>query len=318
MTVKGPRRNCGFVGIPTFLRSSHCEQIETASAEWAVLGMPYDEGSPFAPGSRFAPRSIREQSLRFRSSGVYDAATREPVLDGFVASSALIDAGDVDVLPSNPERTLENLCGSVKSLLARGIKPLVIGGDHAISYPVLRAFQEPLHVIQIDAHLDYMPVSEELKHTNGQGFRKIHALPHVASLTQIGIRGLRNYESDFRDAEDNGSHIVTMRKLRKIGPEEAIVAVPQGAPCYVSIDIDAYDSSLTPGCVSAEPGGILWDDMCDLLGAIAARVDVRGFDLVEVNPMLDVGTAVTSYLAAATIIRFLGYAVAARSLRAAV
>lgn len=305
--IGGPgRRNCAFSGVPTFMRSQYCDDLSMLTAQWAVLGVPYDEGSPFAPGSRFAPRSIREHSLRFRNAGVYDSATRRPLLDGFVPSGAIVDIGDVDVLPSNPERSLANLRETVACIRARGAKPLVIGGDHAISFPVVSAFTEPLHVIQLDAHLDYMAVNADLQHTNGQGFRKIHALRTVRSLTQIGIRGLRNYTNDFSDAERNGSRIFTMPELRTLGAAGALAHLPEGARCYVSIDIDAYDMSLTPGCVSAEPGGLLWDDMTALLSVISRRFDVQGFDLVEVNPMLDVGTGITSYLAAATMVFFLG------------
>lgn len=300
------RRNAGFVGIPTFLRSDYCANFDDLNAHWAALGVPYDEGSPFMPGSRFAPRSIREHSMRFRRAGIYESATRMPLLEGFVPSGAIVDVGDVDVMPSNPGFTLELVRQTVQQILRRNAKPIVIGGDHAISYPVVRAFDSELHVIQLDAHLDYMPVSDELQHSNGQGFRKIHSLSHVQSLTQIGIRGLRNYAADFHDAEANGSRIVTMPELRRYELSRAVEHVPAGARCYVSFDIDAYDSSLTPGCVSAEPGGITWDEMCGLMDVIAGRFDVCGFDLVEVNPMLDVGTGTTSYLAAATMIRFLG------------
>jgi agmatinase len=301
------RRNLAFTGIATFMRSPFVEDLVGLKADWAVLGAPYDEGSPFAPGSRFGPRSIREHSLRFRTAGLFDSATRQPALTGFVARGGLVDIGDIDVLPSNPAATLRNLTDTVRSVLDRGARPLVIGGDHAVSFPVIAAFAEPIHVIQFDAHTDYMPVSPEIQHSNGQGFRKIHGLEQVASLTQIGIRGLRNYASDIRDAEAAGSRIVHMPELRASSPADLIGHIPEGAPVYVSIDIDAYDMSLTPGCVSAEPGGLLWEDMTAILQAIAARTSVRGFDLVEVNPMLDVGTGVTSYLAAMTIIQFLAY-----------
>lgn len=273
------RRNCAFTGVPTFLRSAYCDDLRKLTAQWAILGVPYDEGSPFAPGSRFAPRSIREHSLRFRNAGVYDSASRRPLLDGFVPSGAIVDTGDVDILPSNPERSLANLRETVAASVARGARPIVLGGDHAISFPVVSAFAEELHVIQLDAHLDYMPVSADLQHTNGQGFRKIHALPTVQSLTQIGIRGLRNYTRDFEDAERNDSRIFTMPQLRKLGAAGALAHLPDRARCYVSIDIDAYDMSLTPGCVSAEPGGLLWDDMTALLSENQPPLQCRGIRL---------------------------------------
>lgn len=305
-TPRRPRRNAGFVGIPTFMRSRYFDPADMPSCEWAVIGAPYDEGSPFAPGSRFGPRRIREQSLRFKSSGVYDSVTRRPLLTDFVSSGRLVDVGDADILPAAPGPSLENLTQMVRDVRARGAKPLVIGGDHATTHPVLRAFDEPIHVVQLDAHIDYMPFTDEFQFTNGQGFRKIHGLPHVASLTQIGIRGLRNYPDDFAAAEQAGSRIVHMPEFRRDGGAAVLSHIPEGAPCYVSIDIDAYDMALIPGCVSGEPDGFSYAEMIAMLTAITDRLDVKGFDLVEVNPMLDVATDATSYLAAHTTVHFLG------------
>src|SRR5690606_32941216 len=188
----------------------------------------------------------------------------------------------------------------------RGARPLTLGGDHTLTYPAVRAFEQPLHVIQLDAHLDYMPVRHEDEYHNAQSFRRLHELHHVRSLTQIGIRGLRNDEQDLRDALANGSRIVHMPELRREGAAAALAHIPAGAGIYLSIDIDAYDAPLTPGCVSAEPGGITFDLMEELLDAVAGRFDVLGFDVVEVNPQLDVATGATSYLAAHTAIALLG------------
>jgi agmatinase len=301
-----PRRNAGYVGIPTFMRSRYFDPADMPACDWAVIGAPYDEGSPFAPGARFGPRKIREHSLRFRNAGVFDSASRTPLLEGFVSGGRLVDVGDADILPAAPARSLSNLGEMVAEVCANGAKPLVIGGDHAITCPIVEALGEEVHVIQLDAHIDYMPFTEEFQFTNGQGFRKLHKLPNVQSLTQIGIRGLRNYGDDFAEAERQGSRIVHMPELRNAGPEAILAHVPAGAPVYVSIDIDAYDMSLIPGCVSGEPDGLTYADMVGVLTAISRRFNVRGFDLVEVNPMLDVATDTTSYLAAHTIVHFLG------------
>jgi len=303
----GPgRHNKAYVGIPTFLRSAYCADLSELHARWAVIGMPFDEGSPFAPGSRFGPRGIREHSMRFNPDGVYDCARRRPMLAGAVRDGRIVDTGDVDIVAGNPARSLGNLAETVRQVRARGARPLTLGGDHTLTHPVVRAFDGPLHVVQIDAHLDYMPVEHEDEYHNAQGFRRVHGLPHVRSLTQIGIRGLRNDEQDLRDALANGSRVVHMPELRRAGAAAALAHIPAGAPVYLSIDIDAYDASLTPGCVSAEPGGIDFDLMEQLLEAVAGRFDVLGFDVVEVNPQLDVGTGATSYLAAHTAIALLG------------
>ncbi|WP_185984491.1 arginase family protein [Aureimonas mangrovi] len=296
------RLNRGFVGIPTFCRADYCSDPEALDARFAVIGVPFDEGSPFAPGSRFAPRSIREHSLRFGHRGIVDVETGATHLGDLVPSGALVDLGDADVVPSSAARTFANLTRTVETVRARGAMPIVLGGDHATSFPVVRGFSEPIHVVQLDAHIDYGTYDDEFRYGNGQGFRQIHELPQVASLTQIGIRSLRTNPADLRQARDAGSRIVTMDMLRARPLADALDHIPAGAPCYLSIDIDAYDMPLVPGCVSAEPDGLTFQMMRELLRAIGSRLDVKGLDLVEVNPTLDVGTGITSYLAALTVL----------------
>jgi agmatinase len=151
-----------------------------------------------------------------------------------------------------------------------------------------------------------MPFIHDLRFTNGHAFRHLAPLPQVLSLSQIGIRSLRNARSWIDDSIRDGNRVVTMREFAGMGPEGIASLVPQGARCYVSIDVDVLDLPLVPGCVSAEPNGMSYADLRDTLAAIAARTEVVGFDFVEVNPQLDVGTGITAYLGAHTVIEFLG------------
>jgi agmatinase len=111
----------------------------------------------------------------------------------------------------------------------------------------------------------------------------------------------------WNDTRSDGNTVVTMAKYREIGPEEVAGLVPPGADCYVSIDLDVLDLALVPGCVSAEPKGMSYGELRDSLIALTQQTRVVGLDLVEVNPMLDVGTGVTAYLGAHTIVEFLGH-----------
>ncbi|HEY0122436.1 MAG TPA: arginase family protein [Rhizobium sp.] len=301
------RLNRGYVGIPTFLRSNYCSDIDALDARYAVFGVPYDEGSPFLPGSRFGPRSIREHSLRFSPEGIFDPATETAYLTDVVRQGKLADIGDVDIVPSSPARTFARLTDMVKRLRSRGAIPVMLGGDHAITFPAVRAFEEDMHVIQLDSHIDYGTYDDEFRYGNGQGFRQINELRNVQSLTQIGIRSYRTNPADFRKAKADGSRIVTMPELRQNGPASAIFHIPAGAKIYLSIDIDAYDGPLVPGCVSAEPDGPSFAEMLSLLELITKRFTTVGFDLVEVNPLLDVKTGATSYLAALTVAILLGF-----------
>jgi agmatinase len=257
-------------------------------------------------GSRFAPRSIREHSLRFGAEGYYDVRTDRKYLVRELTERRIVDVGDSDILATNVEKTFENITADVAGILERGAMPVIIGGDHAITYPIVRAFREPIHVLHFDAHMDYAPFIHDLRFTNGHAFRHIKPMPHVLSLTQIGIRSLRSAEAEFSDARAQGSRIVSMDELHRSGPAGFAETLPKGEKAYVSIDVDVLDLPLIPGCVSAEPNGMSYAELRDILIAIAGRLEVVGFDFVEVNPKLDVGTGITSYLGAHTMLEFLG------------
>lgn len=298
-----------FVGIPTFLRAPHVTDLERLDADLAVLGIPFDEGSPFLPGSRFGPRAIREHSLRFapEGRGYFDPEQGRQFLEAELAEGRIADVGDVDVLPTHVVGTFDNATALVRAVLDRGALPVVLGGDHAITYPVVRAYREGLHVVHFDAHLDYAPFVHGVELTNAHAFRHLRRMPHVLSLTQVGIRSLRNTREMLEDSLRDGNRVVTMTAFRREGPAGVAAAVPAGAPCYVSLDVDVLDLPLVPGCVSAEPGGMSYAELRDTLRALAERAEIVGFDLVEVNPLLDVGTGLTAYLAAHLVIEALGW-----------
>jgi len=298
-----------FVGIPSFLRAPVLNPDEPVDADLVILGAPTDEGSPFMPGSRFGPRSIREHSLRFLTGepGYFDPSAGRHYLQREMGERRIVDLGDADIIPTNLVGSFDNITALVARALSRGGTPIVLGGDHAISYPVVRAFTDPLYVVHFDAHLDYMPFVHGASMTNAHAFRHIAHMPHVLGLVQIGIRSLRSTEVMWRDTLADGNQVVTMTEFRQRGPDEIARLLPKGAHCYISLDMDVLDLSLVPGCVSAEPDGMLYDQLRDTLVALTDRARIVGFDLVEVNPQLDVGTGVTSYLAAHTVVEFLGH-----------
>ena len=298
------------VGIPTFLRTPLCTDLDELDATVAVLGVPTDEGSPYLPGSRFGPRLLREHSLRLDGGGkgYYDPRLERTFLENELREGRIVDVGDAPILPTNVVDTFAGVTAMVRNILQRGAMPAALGGDHAISWPVVAAFEEhePIHVIQFDAHLDYMPVAHGLELTNGNAFRHIANSAHVTSLTQVGINGIRNPRAWLEDSIADGNRVILMDEFREGALLEHLEGLPAGARCYVSIDVDVLDMSLIPGCASGEPGGMVYAELRDALGAVAERLRVVGFDFVEVNPLLDVGTGATSYLGALTVVEFLG------------
>jgi agmatinase len=311
MTRAEGRLDFPFVGIPSFLRSPIAHDLAQLDADVAILGAPTDEGSPFMAGSRFGPRAIREHSLRFVTDppGFFDPQERRRYLEREMRENRIADVGDADIVPTNPTDTFVNITDATRAILGVGALPVVLGGDHAITFPVVRAFDEaglgPLHVVHFDAHLDYMPFVHGISMTNQHAFRHIRRMANVASITQVGIRSIRGSEVMLADSLADGNRVVTMEELRDVTIAGLVAALPENARVYVSIDIDALDLPLVPGCVSAEPGGLHYEELRAALFALAEHTDVIGFDLVEVNPTLDVGTGVTSYLAAHTIVELL-------------
>jgi len=297
------------VGVPTFLRAPLCTDLDQLDAKIAVVGVPSDEGSPFLPGTRLAPRSLREHSMRLCAGGAgyYDAGAGRTYLERELGEEEIVDVGDAVILPTNVPDTFAEITSMVRRIVEKSALVVALGGDHAITWPVVAAFEgEPMHVIQFDAHLDYEPFGHGLEFTNGHAFRHISNSRHVTSLNQIGIRGIRNGREPMEETIAAGNRVVLIDDFREGGFEEMLAAIPAGDRCYVSIDIDVLDMSLIPGCVSGEPNGMLYAELVDALGRVAEHLRVVGFDLVEVNPLLDVGTGTTSYLGAHTIVEFLG------------
>ncbi|MCB8877041.1 arginase family protein [Acidisoma silvae] len=301
--------NRAFTGIPSFLRARIAATVaDYAGARIGILGVPFDEGSPFLPGSRMGPRAIREHSLRFSTTQpLYDPDRDKDYLAEELRRGLIVDCGDVDIRPANPARSFAIITARVREMLEAGLFPVILGGDHSITYPVFEAFDTPMHVIQFDAHQDYTEITEDLNRTNGQAFRHITGMTTCLSLTQIGIRGLRTNRALVQEMRANGNRVICMTEARNLGPQGIAACLPAGSDVYVSIDVDALDMSLVPGCVSGEPDGLTFTYLMDSLRAIAERHRIRGFDFVEVNPPLDIGTSATAYLGALIVTGFLGF-----------
>src|ERR1700730_18272449 len=256
-TAVTPRWDLPFTGFISFLRSPTCSDLGRLDADIAVLGAPSDEGSPWKPGARFAPRKIRELSLQFAGRGTvdgqrgyYDIADDHRYLDRERINRRLVDCGDSDIIYTNVRQTFDNITRDVGKILAAGALPVVIGGDHAITYPGVRAYRHPLHVVHFDAHMDYRPFVHGVQWANGNPIRNVAKLATVGSIVQVGIRSLRTRQADVADSRARGNDIVTIPEYRRRGPARVLERLPPGEPVYVSIDLDVLDLPLVPGCAS--------------------------------------------------------------------
>jgi agmatinase len=303
-----------FTGLSTFLRSRVCNDLAALEGDIAVIGFPSDEGSNWLPGPRLGPRRLRDLSLRFTGgtpqaggqAGFYDIDTGKRYLDYELRQSRIVDCGDVDIIYTRLDQTWANGTRMVRRILDAGAFPLVLGGDHGITPPVVAAFSEPLSVVHFDAHIDYQPPAYDVVRSHGNVGRAVSELEHVQRVVHAGIRSFRSHQQDIEDSLADGNAVLSVERIRRGGSDVLMAEVPEGIPVYVTIDVDSMDISLVPGTSAPEPGGFRCEELIDLLRAVAEAHEVVGFDLVEVNPMLDSSNQMTAFLGMQIIAAFLG------------
>jgi agmatinase len=276
-----------YAGIPTFARAALASLDDTWHADAAVLGIPFDIALGFRPGARFAPRAIREASLRYAvpPEGLWNWATDRTVLSGVT----LRDAGDVDLPSLEPELAHARIEASARAMRAHARVPLFLGGDHSVSYPLLRAFDDipDLHVVQLDAHLDFTDVRDSTRWSNSSPFRRAtEVLPNLTHITTVGLRGLRADREAFTAAQARGHTLVHADDVTATG-ELRKGTLPTGKSVYLSIDVDVFEPALVSGTSSPEVDGLQYRQVMGLIGAVAAQNRIVGIDCVELSPTLD-------------------------------
>jgi len=307
------RLNLPFVGIPTFGKRPYLADWGAIEADIAVLGAPLDTGTQYRSGARFGPRAIREATtlFSFGHAGAYDHEDDATYLPGSVR---IVDMGDADIVHTFTEKSHRNIETGVRAALAAGALPVVLGGDHSVNIPCIRAFDRagPIHLLQIDAHLDFVDERHGVRHGHGNPMRRAAEQDHVTGLTQVGIRNVSSTAREgYEDARKMGSDILSVRQARALGPDGVAARIPDGARVYVTLDIDAFCPSIAPGTGTPSHGGFLYYEVLELLQVVARRHEVVGIDLVEVAPDHD-PTGSTAILAAQVLLNFLGFIFAAR------
>lgn len=301
--------NLPSVGIPSFMRCPICEDFSQIDAEVAVLGVPYDAGIGFRPGTRLGPRDIRCYSTRYAAWGGALPEGYWDVNDGRrkLAGVRIVDCGDVDITYYDYEINYRKMRGSVEAILARNALPVMLGGDHSITYPLICAFEQfgEIDVVHIDAHLDWIDQVDGVRFANGSPLRRARELPFVRKMTHLGIRDVRSREHDYQDAIRSGASVITRQRIRELGAEAVAGDLPEMSNVYVTIDVDGLDPSIAPGTGSPTVDGLLYHELRALLQGVVRKGKVVGFDFVEVNPFVDVHGQ-TSLLATTAIIEFLG------------
>ena len=300
------RLNLPFVGISTFGKSPYEPDWSKIRADVAIMGAPYDFGTQWRAGARFGPRAIREAStlFSFGHAGAYDHEDDTTYLEGVT----MVDIGDADIVHTDTVSSHANIEAGVRAILKAGALPVVLGGDHSINIPCINAFagRGPIHIVQIDAHLDFVDERHGVRYGHGNPMRRAAEKDYVTGLSQFGIRNVSSTAKEgYEAARRMGSDILSVRQIRKLGIEAVLARVPAGVDYYVSIDIDGFDPSIAPGTGTPSHGGFIYYEVLELLAGLTRRGRVVGIDLVEVAPDYD-HTGTTAILAAQILLNLIG------------
>ncbi|PYZ96129.1 agmatinase [Alteribacter lacisalsi] len=245
-----------------------------------IFGMPMDYTVSFRPGSRFGPNRIREVSIGLEEYS--------PYMDRHLEEVNYHDAGDMMFPFGNAAKSLDMIERYTEKLLVDGKFPIGLGGEHLVSWPIIRAMHkeyDDLAVIHIDAHADLREEYEGEVLSHSTPIRKACELIGPENVYSFGIRsGMRE---EFQYAKESGMH---MSRFEVAEPLKEILPTLAGRPVYVTIDIDVLDPAYAPGTGTAEAGGISSKELLDAIQAIAgSAIRVVGCDLVEVSPAYDAG-----------------------------
>ncbi len=309
---KSGRLNLPFVGISTFGKSLYIDDWDAIEADVAILGAPLDFGTQWRAGARFGPRAIREAStlFSFGHAGAYDHEDDVTYLDGSVR---MVDIGDADIIHTKTDESHNNIEFGVQKILSASALPVVLGGDHSVNIPCINAFKNdcekngPIHVVQVDAHLDFVDERYGVTRGHGNPMRRAIEKPYVSGMTQLGIRNVSSTAKEgYEDARARGSDILSVRQVKRLGVEAVLERIPQGQRYYVTIDIDAFCPSIAAGTGTPSHGGFLYYDVLEILQGLSKRGNVVGVDLVEVAPAYDPSES-TQILAAQILLNFVGF-----------
>ena len=274
-----------YAGLPSFSGVPYTEDpAELAGVDVAIVGAPMDDLVSDRPGARFGPRAIRAASCP-------PGPHLEAGIDAFRALKVL-DFGDAPVLPADPARSHAAIEATVGQVLAAGALPVVLGGDHSIAEPDVRAcaaVHGPVGLIHFDTHTDTGREVFGVPVSHGTPMYRLVESGHVdpARYVQVGLRGYWPGEEEFAWQRERGVTSLFMHDVRDRGIRaviaDALAAVGDG-PVFLSVDVDVLDPAYAPGTGTPEPGGMTSADLLWACRTVAAGVDLVGMDVVEVLP----------------------------------
>ncbi len=286
-----------YVGPSTFSKLpwvTDPAEIRRRGVDVAIVGAPFDDAVSHRPGARFGPRAIREAN--------YSTGSLNSLQLGHVELFevlTVVDAGDANVIPAWTERGHAFIYRKVREVAATGAIPIVLGGDHSITWPSATAIAEvrrpgSIGIVHFDAHADTAPEDWGVLAGHGTPMRRLIESGAVKgrNFVQVGLRGYWPPVDVFAWMKDQGMRWHLMREIEERGVEavidDAIAEALDGPDAvYLSIDIDVIDPGMAPGTGTPEPGGMMTRELLRAIRRVVGAVELAGMDIVEVSPPYD-------------------------------
>lgn len=275
-----------FAAIATFMRLPHQPIDALDGIDVALCGVPFDLGVGFRPGARFGPAALREASRLLRAINAGTGVNPYEL-------ARVADAGDIATHPFDLRASFEMITASMRRLRDARARPVIAGGDHSITLPILRGLHDgsPVGLVQIDAHADIFDEFLGNRYNHATPIRRAieEGLVDPRRAIQVGLRGGKTTPGDLQWGIDQGIRMIDYNEYEALGRDAVIAEIMRvvgDGPVYVSFDIDGLDAIYAPGTGVPEPGGISMRDAQVILRALTG-LNVIGADLVEVAPPLD-------------------------------
>lgn len=285
-----------YVGLPSFGKLpwiTDAAELARRRPDVAIVGAPYDDSTSHRPGARFGPRAIREAT--------YVSGDLNSLQLGIVPYEWLdvVDAGDAPVVPMDVERGHLVIERKVFDVASSGAIPIVLGGDHSITFPSATAVARHvtprrLGIVHFDAHADAANSTWGNLRSHGTPMRRLIESGAVAgrNFVQVGLRGYWPGPETMQWMADHGMRWHLMTEIEERGAEAVVAdAIAQALDgpemIYLSVDIDVIDPGMAPGTGTPEPGGMLTRELLRAIRQVVGSVELAGMDVVEVSPPFD-------------------------------
>jgi agmatinase len=302
-------------GHVTFLFSEPASDLDALEADIAFLGMPF--GSPYSLAEVSNDQSMMPIAMRQASDRIVRSLERYDFdLGGTLYAGKPIRAVDVGDVRADIHDVGSHVARGeqvVRKILAAGALPIVLGGDHAITIPVLRAFagRGPITLIQIDQHLDWRDDVGGVRDGLSSPMRRAAEMQHIAKIFQIGLRATGSARQEEVDAAlAYGAHLVSAYELNDVGVEAVLARIPDGGRYYITVDMDGMDCGIAPAVAAPMPGGVTFAEARKLIHGLVRKGRVVGMDVVEITPRSD-ANKITCITAGRLIVNLIGMAVRA-------